>query len=57
MTICWKAIVYIDHFGNVVTNISKRQFIEFAKEDPTRIIMKTKTSKPFYQIIRNCQLR
>jgi S-adenosylmethionine hydrolase len=57
MTICWKAIVYIDHFGNVVTNISKRQFIEFAKEDPTRIIMKTKTSKPFYQITRNCQLR
>jgi S-adenosylmethionine hydrolase len=26
-------VVYIDHFGNVVTNISKRQFIEFAKED------------------------
>jgi S-adenosylmethionine hydrolase len=42
-------VVYIDHFGNVVTNISKRQFIEFAK-GPYEIIMKTKTSKPFYQI-------
>jgi S-adenosylmethionine hydrolase len=43
-------VVYIDHFGNVVTNISKRQFIEFAKGRPYEIIMKTKTSKPFYQI-------
>jgi S-adenosylmethionine hydrolase len=26
-------VVYIDHFGNVVTNISKRQFINLLKED------------------------
>jgi hypothetical protein len=48
--ICWKATFYIDHFGNVVTNISKRQFIEFAKGRPYEIIMRLKTSKPFYQI-------
>jgi S-adenosylmethionine hydrolase len=38
-------VVYIDHFGNVVTNISKRQFIEFAKGRPYEIIMKTKNIK------------
>jgi S-adenosylmethionine hydrolase len=37
-------VVYIDHF-NVVTNISKRQFIEFAKGRPYEIIMKTKNIK------------
>jgi S-adenosylmethionine hydrolase len=36
-------VVYIDHFGNVVTNISKRQFIEFAKGRPYE--MKTKNIK------------
>jgi S-adenosylmethionine hydrolase len=43
-------VVYIDHFGNVVTNISKRQFIDFAKGRPYEIIMKTKNIKTFYQI-------
>jgi hypothetical protein len=32
-------------FCNVVTNISKRQFIEFAKGRPYEIIMKTKKYK------------
>jgi hypothetical protein len=47
--ICQRHVVYID-FLNVVTNISKRQFIEFAKGRPYEIIMKTKNIKTFYQI-------
>jgi hypothetical protein len=43
-------VVYIDHFGNVVTNISKRQFIEFAKGRPYEIIMKTKNIKTILPI-------
>jgi S-adenosylmethionine hydrolase len=38
-------VIYIDHFGNVVTNISKRQFIEAAKGRPYEILMKTKNIK------------
>ena len=38
-------VVYIDHFGNVVTNISKKQFIEVAKGRPYEILMKTKNIK------------
>ena len=30
-------VIYIDHFGNVVTNISKKQFIEVAKGRPYEI--------------------
>nr|WP_294926919.1 SAM-dependent chlorinase/fluorinase [uncultured Flavobacterium sp.] len=37
--------IYIDHFGNVVTNISKRQFIEVAKGRPYEIVMKPKPIK------------
>jgi S-adenosylmethionine hydrolase len=33
-----KGHVYIDHFGNVVINIGKRQFMDFAKGRPYEII-------------------
>jgi S-adenosylmethionine hydrolase len=35
-------------FGNVVTNISKKYFIEVAKGRPYEIVLKTKISKLFY---------
>jgi len=38
-------VIYIDHFGNVVTNISKRQFTEVAKGRPYEIVMKPKSIK------------
>jgi S-adenosylmethionine hydrolase len=38
-------VIYIDHLGNVVTNISKKQFLEIAKGRPYEIIMKTKNIK------------
>ena len=38
-------VIYIDHFGNVVTNISKKQFLEVAKGRPYEILMRTKNIK------------
>ena len=38
-------VIYIDHFGNVITNISKKQFIEVGKGRPYEIVMKTKNIK------------
>jgi len=38
-------VIYIDHFGNVVTNISKRQFLEIAKGRPYEIVMKPRSIK------------
>ena len=38
-------VVYIDHFGNVVTNISKKQFLEVAKGRSYEIVLKTKNIK------------
>ncbi|MFC5683564.1 SAM hydrolase/SAM-dependent halogenase family protein [Flavobacterium sp. MAHUQ-51] len=38
-------VIYIDHFGNVVTNITKKQFLEVAKGRPYEIQMKTKNIK------------
>ena len=38
-------IIYIDHFGNVITNISKKYFIEVAKGRPYEIVLKTKNIK------------
>ncbi|MGO4906332.1 SAM hydrolase/SAM-dependent halogenase family protein [Flavobacterium sp. W20_MBD1_R3] len=49
-------VIYIDHFGNVVTNISKKYFIEVAKGRPYEIVMKTKNIKtilPNYSSIAN----
>lgn len=47
-------VIYIDHFGNVVTNISKKQFLEVAKGRPYEIVLKTrniKTILPNYSAI------
>jgi hypothetical protein len=38
-------VIYIDHLGNVVTNISKRQFTEVAKGRSYEIVMKPKPIK------------
>ncbi len=38
-------VIYIDHFGNVVTNISKKQFLEVAKGRPYEIVFKNKNIK------------
>jgi S-adenosylmethionine hydrolase len=38
-------VIYIDHLGNVVTNISKKYFIEVAKGRPYEIVLKTKNIK------------
>ena len=38
-------VIYIDHFGNVVTNISKKHFLEIAKGRPYEIVMKPKNIK------------
>ena len=38
-------VIYIDHFGNVVTNISKKQFLEIAKGRPYEISFKNKKIK------------
>ena len=49
-------VIYIDHFGNIVTNISKKYFIEVAKGRPYEIVMKTKNIKtilPNYSAIAN----
>lgn len=49
-------VIYIDHFGNVVTNISKKQFIEVAKGRPYEIMFKAnniKTILPNYSAIAN----
>ena len=49
-------VIYIDHLGNVVTNITKKQFIEVAKGRPYEIVMKTKNIKtilPRYSAIAN----
>jgi S-adenosylmethionine hydrolase len=47
-------VIYIDHFGNVVTNISKKQFLETVKGRSFEIIFKNKIIKtilPYYSAI------
>ena len=51
-------VIYIDHFGNVITNISKRYFIEVAKGRPYEIVLKTKNIKtilPNYSAIASSE--
>ncbi|CAA9201191.1 SAM hydrolase/SAM-dependent halogenase family protein [Flavobacterium collinsii] len=51
-------VIYIDHFGNVVTNISKRQFNEVAKGRSYEIVMKPKSIKtilPNYSAIASSE--
>ena len=38
-------VIYIDHFGNVITNITKKYFIEIARGRPYEIELKTKNIK------------
>ncbi|HEX8270653.1 MAG TPA: SAM-dependent chlorinase/fluorinase [Flavobacterium sp.] len=38
-------VVYIDHFGNIVTNITKRQFIEAAKGRAYEIVLNPKMAR------------
>jgi S-adenosylmethionine hydrolase len=38
-------VIYIDHFGNVVTNISKKMFLEVARGRPYEIAMKPRSIK------------
>jgi S-adenosylmethionine hydrolase len=38
-------VIYIDHFGNIVTNISKKQFLEVSKGRKYEIVMKPKSIK------------
>ena len=38
-------VIYIDHFGNVVTNITKRHFLEVAKGRPYEIMYQNKSIK------------
>jgi S-adenosylmethionine hydrolase len=47
-------VIYIDHFGNVVTNISKKQFIEAVKGRSFEIVFNRiviKTILPYYSAI------
>ena len=47
-------VIYIDHFGNVVINISKKQFLEVAKGRTYEIVLRTKNIKtilPYYSAI------
>lgn len=39
------SVIYIDHFGNVVSNITKKQFIEAAKGRSYEILLKSKSIK------------
>jgi S-adenosylmethionine hydrolase len=38
-------VVYIDHFGNAVTNISKKMFLEASKNRPYEVQFKNKKAK------------
>ena len=47
-------VIYIDHFGNAVTNISKKQFLESSRGRNYEISFKTQTIKtilPYYSAI------
>ncbi|MBW4360472.1 SAM hydrolase/SAM-dependent halogenase family protein [Flavobacterium taihuense] len=49
-------VIYIDHFGNVVTNISKKQFLECAKGRDYEVVYRNqsiKTILPYYSAIAN----
>jgi len=49
-------IIYIDHFGNVITNITKKQFLEVAKGRDYEIAYRNQTIKtilPYYSAIAN----
>ena len=41
-------VIYIDHYGNAVTNISKKMFLEHSKGRPYEIRFKSKSIKSIY---------
>jgi S-adenosylmethionine hydrolase len=41
-------VIYLDHFGNAVTNISKKQFLEVAKGRPFEINFKRQAIKAIF---------
>lgn len=41
-------VIYIDHFGNVVSNISKKLFLEIGKGRPYEILFKNKSLKNIF---------
>jgi S-adenosylmethionine hydrolase len=47
------SVIYIDHFGNVVTNISKKKFIAAAKGRPYEIILNEKRRQQDRNNIKN----
>ena len=46
-------VIYIDHFGNVVTNITKKLFLEIAKGRPYEIILKERVNHNKNKNIKN----
>lgn len=46
-------VIYIDHFGNVVTNISKKTFIEAAKGRPYEILLNDRVRQQQRNNIKN----
>ena len=46
-------VIYIDHFGNAVTNISKKQFLEVAKGRPYEIDLRSNKTKNIKTILPN----
>ncbi len=51
-------VIYIDHFGNVITNITNKYFIEIARGRPYEIELKTKNIKtilPNYSAIASSE--
>ena len=47
------SVIYIDHFGNLVTNISKKMFLELAKGRPYEIILNERTRQQSKSNIKN----
>jgi S-adenosylmethionine hydrolase len=47
------SVIYIDHFGNVVTNISKKKFMEAGKGRPYEIILNEKRRQQDRNNIKN----
>ena len=47
------SVIYIDHFGNLVTNISKKMFLELAKGRPYEIILNERLRQQSKTNIKN----
>jgi S-adenosylmethionine hydrolase len=46
-------VIYVDHFGNAVTNITKKQFLEVAKGRPYEIDLRSNKTKNIKTILPN----